>query len=453
MRKLKPYIFCALAGLMALASCNNSSTTVTTYDEALVTSFSFAANDSFPGLAAAKFTIVTTSDTGHIYCTDSLLYGTPIDSVIPRITFNHTPSYSVIYTPTDTVVYSGKDTIDFNSRPIYLYVMASDQKTPKWYDIDFAVHQVDPDYYDWQCINPAVFSMDGAESRAFYSGSTFYLFVNDGIRPQLYTSADAITWSAPQAIAGLPTDVAVRQMIHEDGTFYYADAQGLYTSDDGLTFVFTDYSAQPFTLVSMLYTFNDSIWAVASRKADDQLVCVNMVAGGTLAETGIQLPDYFPVSDFGTLTFESVSGRARAMVVGGYDRQGVPRNIRWNIEYTPNRGYAVGDFSVEQPAYEALTGISLIWYDHAIHMFGGSNSKAEVNTATQLVSTDEGLHWAVPDTAHNRLPEAYLPRHKASVITTADHYIYIIGGQSRTATFADVWRGRLNRTLFPSYED
>lgn len=446
------YIFVCCIALVAMTACKEKENTITTYNEALVTSFSFAANDSFPGLAEARFTIVTSSDTGHIYCTDSLRFGTRIDSVIPRITFNHTPSYAVLYTPTDTAIYSGNDTLDFTQRPIYLYVMASDQETPKWYDIGFAVHQVDPDYYDWQCLTPAIFQLDGAESQAFLAGSTFMLFVNDGIRLQRFTSTDASTWSAPETVSGLPTACAVRQMIMHDGTFYYAEGDQLYTSTDGLTFTANSYASESFSLVSMLFAWNDSIWALASRRADDQLLFVNMAKGGTLQASSLLLPESFPVSDFGTLTFASASERQRAMIVGGYDRLGKASNMRWNIEYLPNRGYSMGDFSVEQPAYEALAGISLVWYDHAIHMFGGINADAEVNSVTQLVSTDEGLHWQMPDTTHNCLPAAYLPRQKASVITTDDHYIYIIGGQSRTATFSDVWRGRLNKTLFADYE-
>ncbi len=433
-----------------LSSCNTN-TEVTTYSEALITSFYFAANDSFPGLKEAEFTIVTSSDTGYIYAKDSLRFGTCVDSVVVRMTFNHTPSYSMIYTAKDTLLYSGSDTLDLNDRPFMIYVMASDQETYKWYTVDFHVHQIDPDLYLWERLTPSVFELDGAESKALLCNGTFYLFVNDGMRTLLYSSSDAISWGSEQEVTGLPAHCSVRQMIESEGVFYYADASGLYTSTDGNSFLLTDYSSAAFTLQSMLYSFNDSLWAVASLKSDESLTLVNMAPGGSFA-VAQALPDDFPVSDFATLTFESAAGRARAMIMGGYDRNGEAVNMRWNVEFLKNRGYSMGDFSVEQPAFESLAGISLVNYNHAIHMFGGVNKDMEVNAATQLVSDDEGMHWSVPDSTKNHLPSTYLPRQKTSVIVTDDHYIYLIGGQSRTSTFSDVWRGRLNRTLFPDYE-
>lgn len=445
------HILLLMVLLITMVACKEKTTT-TTYSEALVTSFSFSKDSRYPGLTEATYTIITQSDTGRIYSRDSLMYGTCLDSVVPHITFNHVPSYAMIITPTDTVVYSGADTLNLSHGPIYLYVLASDQESEKWYTIDLTVHHVDPDYYQWDMINSGIYAADGAESRALYQNGTFYLFVNNGFANQLYTSTDAATWSAPSAVTGLPSGCLVRQMMLDSAVFYYADAEGLYTSNDGFSFTKQDYSSQPFVLQSMLYAFNDSVWAIATRKSDDKLVMVNMAKGGTLKEACV-LPDNFPISDFATLTFRSAALRARAMVVGGHDRLGQASNMRWNIEFTPNRGYAMGDFSIEQPSYEALSGVSLVWYNHAIHMFGSMNKDAEVAQQTQWISYDEGLHWEEPDTAHNRLPEAYRPRQKASVIATPDHYIYIIGGQSRTASFSDVWRGRLNETYFSEYEE
>lgn len=444
------FIISLLLAVALMASCN-SETKITTYSEALITTFYFAPNDSFPGLKEAEFTVVTSSDTGYIYAKDSLRFGTCLDSVVVRMNFNHTPSYSMIYTASDTILYSGSDTLNLNERPFMIYVMASDQETYKWYTVDFHVHQIDPDLYTWTRLTPSIFTLDGAENKALYSSGTFYLFVNDGMRTLRYTSNDAISWSAPIEVIGLPAHCSVRQMIESNGIFYYADASGLYTSTTGLLFSLTDYSSAAFTLQSMLYSFNDSLWAVASLNADQSLTLVNMPAGGTFAQAQA-LPDNFPVSDFATLTFESAAGRARAMIMGGYDRNGEPVNMRWNVEFLQNRGYSMGDFSVEQPAFESLAGISLVNYDHAIHMFGGVNKDMEVNAVTQLVSYDEGMHWAAPDSTKNALPAEYLPRQKTSVIVTPDHYIYLIGGQSRTTTFSDVWRGRLNRTLFSDYE-
>jgi len=447
----KNYIILLLIAAVAILHGCETKTSVTTYSEALVTSLTFASNDSFPGLSKASFTIYTSSDTGLIFNRDSLMYGTCLDSVRPKFTFNHSPNYVTIYCDTDTVYYTGSDTVNFNARPCYMYVMASDNEHDKWYEIYVNVHQVDPDLYHWECVNPGVFSADGAESKALYVDGVFYLFVNNGFRTQLYTSQDAAVWSAAETVVGLPSMCAIRHIIEDDGTLYYAQDQQLYTSTDGKTWTAEDYSGKGFTLVNMLYTFNDSIWAIAQRTSDQKLQLVNMKKGGELALVGDVLSDEFPVADFATLTFASASNRSRAMIVGGYDKAGNTVNSRWNVEWREGRGYSMTNFSIEQPNFAPLTGVSLLWYDHQFQMYGSMNADAEIGEYNILLSDDEGLNWYEPDSTKNFLPDSYLSRQKASVIKV-DNDIYIIGGQSRTQTFSDVYHGWLNKTRFVDYE-
>ncbi|MBQ9338942.1 MAG: hypothetical protein IJS13_01270 [Paludibacteraceae bacterium] len=448
------FIYPLLFTFSLLIGCNKSEGTTTTYSEALVTSLSFAKNDSFPGLAKASFTIVTSTDTGSIYNLDSLLYGTQLDSVVPRFTFNHTPALSILYCDTDTVIYSGADTVSMVKQPCRLFVLASDQKTAKWYDIRVNVHQVDPDLYTWECLTPSVYMSDGAESKAFLQDGTFYLLTNDGFTTKLYTSSNASDWSAPQGVSGLPPMCHVRNILLAGGTFLYADGDRLYRSTDAMSWSADDYSAEPFRLINTLYIFNDSVWCIAQRRSDNKL---QFAAAGfddsRFALTGDTLPDRFPISDFGAEVFATSSLRPRAMIIGGYDLRGQALNTRWNIEFLENRGYRMTDFTIEQPQYSPLVGASVVWYNHEFHLFGGSNAAAEIDSITQLVSTDEGLTWELPDSTKNKLPSSYRPRQKTTVIVDDKHYIYIFGGQDRTTTFSDVWRGRLNKTTFSDYED
>lgn len=436
----------------AISSCNKDETETTTYSEALVTGMSFASNDSFPGLSQASFTIITATDTGLIYNKDSLLFETCLDSVVPYLAFNHTPSYAVFVTDSDSIVYSGADTLNMNARPCRLYVMASDGETGKWYEIYVNVHKVDPDLYNWECLNPKVFAAEGAESKAVRLAGRFCLFVNNGFRVQLYQSTDGASWTGPATVSSLPAGCAVRNILAADDVLYYADGDVLYTSTDATTWTTADYSSKSFRLVNMLYSYNDSVWAIAQYRSDNRLVLTNMATGGEMKIASAPLPDNFPVSDYAALSFASASNRARAMIVGGYDIEGNSLNTRWNVEYLKGRGYTMTNFSIEQPGFEALTGVNIIWYDHAFHMFGYVDSDTQLSEHTQLISYDEGLNWSIPDSTKNLLPEDYKPRQKASVIVDDKHNIYIIGGQSRTETFSDVWRGRLNKTTFADYE-
>jgi len=451
MRKIQYYILCLIICPFCLSAClDRQNTDTTTYSEALVTGMAFASNDSFPGLAAAKFKIITATDTGMIYNEDSLLFGTMIDTVIPHLTFNHTPYYTIFYTgadsTADTILYTGADTIDFTHQPVQLLVMASDQETWKMYNIYVNVHTVDPDLYHWDLYNDQIFTTQGAESKAFLINDVFHLFVSNGFNTQLYTSQDAKAWSQPTTVSALPSGCAIRKMIEADGTLYYPAGDKLYTSTDGINWGTADIS--DFTLVNMLFSFNDSIWGIAQTSANELKLC-NMAKGGSMALSGISLPADFPVSEYAALPFASASNRKRAMIVGGFDQAGNSLNSRWNLDYLKGKGYTLVNFSIEQPSFASLTGASIVVYNNELHMFGSVSADNAISGDNQLISVDEGLNWLVPDSAENLMPDTYRNRQKASVLVReSTHELFIIGGQTRGETFSDVYRGLLNKLTF-----
>lgn len=442
-------IICAL--MCVLAGCKKKTTEEVIYSEAIVTSLSFVSDKANPGLSEAKFTILTAADTGTIYNQDSLRFGTSLDHVRPIISFNHTPSYAVFYTDSngvkDTVIYTGSDTIHFNARPTRLLVMASDNKTAKWYNIFVNVHQIDPELYRWEQTHAGLFTLDGADSKAVQLNGQFCLLVNNGYSNVLYTSADAVNWSGETPVSGLPGNCHVSSILESEDVLYYADGDKLYTSTNGSSWTATDYSSKPFTLVNMLYHFNDSVWAITRRTSDGALQLACMATGGTLQVQGDTLPENFPISDFAACEFASASNRRRAAIIGGFNQKGECLNTRWNVEFLSGHGYKMVDFSLEHPDFEPLSGASLIWYSNKLQLIGGVNANNDLRPDV-LISDDEGVNWSRPDTAKYVLPKSFKSRQKASVLVDDQHYIYIIGGQSRTETFADVYRGRLNKMLF-----
>jgi hypothetical protein len=154
------------------------------------------------------------------------------------------------------------------------------------------------------------------------------------------------------------------------------------------------------------------------------------------------LPSTFPISEFAALSFKASSERPRAMIVGGRDYKDNIVNSRWNLEYSPLSGYRLKNFSISQPTFESLAGVSIIQYDNHLMMFGGINSDATWKNGI-LYSDDEGMNWYVPDTTSNRLPyEAN--RFNQTVLVDDSLNIFIIGGQSNTQSYSDVYRGYLN---------
>jgi hypothetical protein len=163
---------------------------------------------------------------------------------------------------------------------------------------------------------------------------------------------------------------------------------------------------------------------------------INGLEGGVL-------PAGFPISDFAALEFSSSSERPRAMVVGGRAMNGDIVNARWNLEYAAKAGYRIKDFSIAQPTFETLNGVSIIQYDDQLMMFGGTDNNLEMRTDI-LYSKDEGMNWYVPDSVNNQLPRSYTTRSHQSVLVDNEDNIYIIGGQTTTQSLSDVYRGFLN---------
>ena len=425
-------------------------TTVTTSDENRVQTFTFYEDTLNPGLTLATYKIKHRDypDTGLIYSQDSLRFGTRLDSVVPYITYKATPGSATFYLPNDTIVSTGYDTLDLTQKPIYLHVFASDMKTERWYKIDIYAHQVNPDLYVWTKMKDNIFPEQFCETKALYFKGRFVLFVNNGISTQLYTSHDATNWTLSNTpIAGLPTPCRVRDIVQKDDQLYYIYNKRLFQSTDLYNWTITDYSTADFEPINMLLAYNDQVWCIVQDSTTKQLALATIQNDSIEISTDILIEnnmlDGFPISDFAATAFESSSERPRAMIVGGRDINGDPVNSRWNFEYIPTeKKYRLKNFSISQPTFHTLTGASIIQYNEQLMMFGGIDNDLEWNSNI-LYSDDEGMNWYVPDTACNQLPMEYESRQNQSVIVNQKS-IYLIGGQSHTTSFSDVYRGRLN---------
>ena len=200
----------------------------------------------------------------------------------------------------------------------------------------------------------------------------------------------------------------------------------------------------------MLVVFDNKSWCILQDRTSQQLFLGTVSGSDVLPVESIyglengKLPNNFPVSDFAALSFHSSSERPRGMIVGGRTIDGTAVNTRWNLEYELSAGYRMVDFSIEQPSFNTLTGVSIVQYDNRLLMFGGVDNDLEWRSDL-LYSDDEGMNWYQPDTASNRLPDTYTARQNAAVVVDDQQNIYVIGGQSLTSSYSDVYRGYLNQ--------
>lgn len=449
------YFYALAIGLIAWTGCSPTESLMETSSETRVHTFSFYKDTANLGLTEMTYTILHLADTGMITCADSLCFGTRLDSVVPYITYKASPALVRYHLPDTTIISTGADTLDFSRQPIYLYVQSSDLTQERWYRINIYAHQANPELYVWNKVADITdFTDDRAalqysDMKAFYVQGKICLYVNNGFRTLIFHSVDGRTWKQMQPPVGLPAVCAVRDIIQYHDTLYYIDQNRLYRSVDLQNWTDLDFSDRSYELVNMLVVFNDQPWCILQDRLSSKLFLGTIQQGNILPMTDIYglndgvLPDNFPVSDFAALSFASSSERPRAMVVGGRNMNGEAVNTRWNLEYETLTGYRIVDFSIEQPTFNSLTGISIIQYNGHLIMFGGIDNDLTYRSNI-LYSYDEGMNWYAPDKAANKLPETYYARQRQTVVLDNDNNIYIIGGQTNTRSFSDVYRGYLN---------
>lgn len=434
-----------LSGIVAGAvSCSDSKSSVTTSNIARLTSFGFGAQDSFPGLAAATFKIEELLDTGLVYVLDSIDYGTPLNRVTLKTTFETTPGAVVIKLADSVIMLSGRDTLDFTQTPIYMRLTSSDLTTVKTYEIQAYVHQSDPNLYVWKTLSDTIYQAEDEEQQVVLLNGQFCLFSNNGFANRLFVSDDGATWTE-KPLKGLPDVCRTKGILSDGESLYYATETALYTSDNAQKWTETDYSGKAYNLLTMLMCFNETVWLVLEDTTSAHDLWLGQIEADTVVQTDLKLDKMFPISGFATVEFENLSNRKRAMVIGGYARNGECINSRWNFEYSPTleKPYRLVNYSIEQPEFSTLTGVSVVWYDHHLLMFGGVDKNMVFRGNDVLMSDDEGFTWHKADTAKCKLPDSYGPRQGQSVLVK-DKSIYVIGGESLLETFVDVYRGRLN---------
>ena len=395
-----------------------------------------------PGLASAVFTIDERIDTGLVYNKDSILYGTSLERVVPKFTFQVAVGTAQLNMPDTTLVLTGSDTLNFEKLPIYLTITSTDGTNTKVYEIRPTVHQGDPDLFVWTRLTDTIqrYPNDESEQRVVELKDEFILIANNGFQNRVYSSADGANWTGPSTPSGLPAACRVRQIISDGTTLYYAEATDLYTSTDAVNW--TKQTMQ-YEMKTMLLYWNDLPWVLVDKEGPE----LAFFAADSLNLTGLRPSQDFPVSDFASVNFNSPSGRERAMIIGGFAENGKSLNTRWNLEYsthiTENKGYRLREFSIDQPNFSTMTGVSVIFYDDQLMLFGGVDANQTYFGRDILISEDEGITWTQADSAKNQLPEVYTARQKQTAIVR-DSYIYLFGGQNAQRTFCDVYRGKLN---------
>jgi len=450
--------------LLTLITCKEEDSTSSLSSVAQITAFSFAANDSFPGLGEAVFVVEQLSDTGRIRMreNDSIRYGTSLDAVIPNITYYTTPSSVTFYLGDSAVALTGYDTLNLNKKPILIRVIAQNTAYEKWYKLEFNVHTMDGDLFHWDTVCTAISgAYTHGTQRALMRKNRFYYYQNDGYGVKLFTSDDTgMNWTN-RTIQGLPSTCDVRQITEGDVNFFYGKGHDLYYSSDGIEWQReqTDLNIVALYMcmkVRNMFEPGDSVRLWLS--AQDDKGCMQFYTVGKdvtpKVATGIGLPGdtlpvHFPIEEYATIPFQSSSLHEHALIIGGYDRNHQMTAARWSLEYNYiYNTYHMTNLASDNSSLSAFAGSSASYYGKYIYLLGGIRADRSF-VGNTYSSVDEGVNWIeVTDTLNSKRPKDLKGRYHTNTFVH-DLNLYIIGGEDDFTTYSDVYRGRMNSIAWP----
>ena len=188
------------------------------------------------------------------------------------------------------------------------------------------------------------------------------------------------------------------------------------------------------------------------------------------------IPANFPVKNFASVSFYTVTKKSKVVVLGGISSNGNPLMNCWSSEgYSYNNQVYWVDFRTQNRSLDSLAANpSIISYDKKLLLFGKNSFN---NRVFYRESIDEGLSWQAPNILLNGTmgisiktnkdtvthTNFYEPHDKitALVLKTQDYTgnnssslkdeisksnrIFIIGEKGSTV---DVWTCKLNRKSF-----
>lgn len=452
----KTFLF-FLAVVLFIASCGPVQNQVANpSDDASIKTAYIQYNDSSPYASLAVFTINNIDSI--IYNVDSLPYGTKLDSLYLGFTFASSLGYIMNDTVAESYYGNAVTSKHYNlTKPVKIKNLASDNKTTKQYTIEVRVHKVETYLHLWSELKKNVLATPAENQKAVMLKNKFYYFHDFGTYNSLYSSADGVNWTVQPAPVTLPLNAELRNMmVYKDEILLLHNGNELYKTADGINWQKHVLSADAnYNYKALLFSFKNKIWAVAQHKTDKSVKIAASTDGLTWTFTEKRSFTNFPVSDFAVTRFKPSLGREKVIVLGGVDASGRTLNTRWSAEdvmgvdtlYWVNLQHKTFTMSLAKKANIAYYGSKLL-------VIGGSNqADMLVDGKEQLrQSIDEGLTFAVPDSAQNRMPGEYQNRTNASLIhDTANNTLYIIGGKTNDLPLADVWKIKVNFYNFKDY--
>ena len=436
-----------------------------TFYSANINKFAFDAQDTCPLIQNYKFNIdqyhgvAADSTTGIIQNLDSLPYGSVVNSVYPKVTFQSTNGNIYI----NDSLWEDGDSIDFTT-PVVLKNTSFDGLYTKSYTIYVTVHQVDPDSMH---LEPSASALPGnaSASKIIETNGVILDYVPSiGGGLQIYRSADSCkTWSS-QVVSGLSGDMNL-QSLCTFGTKYYITSKThlSYRSDDGLSWT----SISPVTTEGAATVLN--LFGEINKKYINDLVpsaltgmlitasgetCFGRSTDGINWTTYTKVPADFPITDFALIKSTTVTNVQFYTIAGGVNSMGAEIASVWSTE-DGKTWISVNDGSVSFNTLPKRKNASLFQYDGYLVSFGGQDASGNLYKDLHI-SPDHGktwnnadVNWAFTKMDSGLAGAGIYVQHIPDLVYNKDReFIWIFGGTRDDGASSTIWKGYLNKMVF-----
>ncbi|MDR2470198.1 MAG: DUF6242 domain-containing protein [Tannerella sp.] len=450
MKKNRLHIWILGGVAFLLSSCLSDNYGVDEWDlsNCQITSFKLK-NDSIPELENVKFTIDQVN--GQIFNKDSMPFGTVIDrKVLCDITYELNPSGVEVYQEAlkdSTFGWNGTDSLDFSDFVRFI-IYSYDGKASKTYMVRLNVHQQNPDSMAWTLYSERLAGSGVQEQKVIVFGADYWMYVKDANGYSVYTSprTDVPEWTGMSAESLADKIFHLSQITIHEGRLYLPASDGsLYHSSDGSHWEVWSGAPQVVTLLGALeasvQTKRPAALAAVVREGDDRYFAA---LTGTEWTKGAAVPERFPTSGFGVVSYEQMY-YPHLTIVAGKDREGRLSNAAWStmdgLAWTCLTG-------AETSYFEPREGVMLTQYDDKLCLIGGIDASDKALKDIYW-SIDKGVSWT-PSDSLKILPEDCRARGYASALTDDNRFLLLFGGKesNNANVLEEIWRGRINRLGF-----
>jgi len=301
------------------------------FSSANVKRFYFQQQDTCVGIQYYVFYV--DQKNGLIFNADSLPYGRTVNHLVPTMEFYSTNGESSF----NDTLFSIRDTLDF-TLPVLLKNTSADGEYNRTYKVHVNVHQVDPTKLVVSTIQRAI-PADSTLNKSFrMSDGSFRLYfpLANGGFSAYQSDATHSSWSTLM-VSGLANTMNVASLqLHNDKWYATDNAGSLYVSTDGLA-----WSVQP-TGIHIVTLYESMTSKELSDVNGNYLIGLSKdnagflhgirSADGVTWEVGDALNADFPVSDYASVTWKSVTNKQYVSVMTGLRADGAFSSSVWATE-------------------------------------------------------------------------------------------------------------------------